>query len=154
MQTMRKYLGDLDRLTAESTDGKNDYIHPGLKNTGCLSLVLIREVIAPAVFRNSEQEITDIEFNGQAHVRAVANKFKYLERGRGLQVLRAYGTGGKMPQNRTALKKQQNPSEVFDLNTFVQPTYIDDRASATSSGTNQCKYNFIICTLCRTGSKY
>jgi len=120
MQTMHKYLGDLDHLTAESSDGtKDNYIHPALKNTGCISLVLIREIIAPAVFRNAEQEITDIEFNGQSHVRAVANKFKYQERSRGLQILRAYGVGGRMPQNRTALKKNQNPSEAFDLNALV-----------------------------------
>lgn len=120
MQTMYKYLGDLDQLTAESSDGtKDEYIHPALKNTGCISLVLVREIIAPAIFRNAEQEITDIEFNGQSHVRAVANKFKYQERSRGLQLLRAYGVGGRMPQNRTALKKGQNPSEAFDLNTFV-----------------------------------
>lgn len=120
MQTMLKYLGDLDRLTAESSDGtKNNYIHPALKNIGCVSLVLIREIIAPAIFRNAEQEITDIEFNGQSHVRAVPNKFKYQERSRGLQILRAYGVGGRMPQNRTILKKNQNPSEAFDLNSFV-----------------------------------
>lgn len=120
MKTIQKYLGDIDHLTAESSDGsKNNYIHPALKNTGCVSLVLIREIIAPAIFRNAEQEITDIEFDGQAHVRAVANKFKYQERSRGLQILRAYGVGGRMPQNRTALKKGQRPSEAFDLNTLV-----------------------------------
>lgn len=120
MQTMHKYLGDLDHLTAESSDGtKADYVHPALKNTGCISLVLIREIIAPAIFRNAEQEITDIEFKGQSHVRAVANKFKYQERSRGLQILRAYGAGGRMPQNRTALKKNQAPSEAFDLNALV-----------------------------------
>ncbi len=120
MQTMHKYLGDLDHLTAESSDGtKSNYVHPALKNTGCVSLVLIREIIAPAVFRNAEQEITDIEFDRQSHVRAVANKFKYQERSRGMQILRAYGVGGRMPQNRTALKKGQKPSEAFDLNALV-----------------------------------
>ncbi len=120
MQTMHQYLGDLEHLTDESSDGKkSNYVHPALKNTGCVSLVLIREIIAPAIFRNAEQEITDIEFDGQSHVRAVANKFKYQERSRGLQILRAYGVGGRMPQNRTALKSKQNPSEVFDLNTLI-----------------------------------
>lgn len=119
MKSFEKYLGNIHRLTAESSDGKNDYVHPALKNTGSVSLVLVREVIAPAMFKNAEQEITDIEFRGQAYVRAVANKFKYQERNRGMQILRAYGAGGRMPQNRTFLKAEQNPSEVFDLNTLV-----------------------------------
>lgn len=81
-----------------------------LKNLGCISVVLIREAIAPVVFRNAEQEITDIEWLNDLYVRAVPNKFKYIERGRGLQVLRALGVGGKQAQNKTVLYKGQKPS--------------------------------------------
>jgi CRISPR type I-D-associated protein Csc2 len=83
--------------------------------------VLIREAIAPVVFRNSEEEITDIEINNlnDVYVRAVPNKFKYTERGRGLQILRALGVGGRLPQNKTVISKGQKPSDAFDLNTLV-----------------------------------
>lgn len=128
MERFAKFLGNLDTLTQKSFGSDKEYIHPNLKNLGAVSVVLIREAIAPVVFRNFEQEITDIELEhgGQPYVRAVPNKFKYPERGRGLQILRAFGTGGKFPQNRTVLKKFENgkwvearPGEVFDLNTLV-----------------------------------
>ena len=121
MKRIHPYLGAIDNLVSESlgSDGKKNYIHPALKNTGCATLVVLREAIAPVVFRNAEQEITDIEFGTETYVRAVPNKFKYVERGRGLQVLRAYGVGGRMPQNKTAFSKGQNPSDAYDLNTLV-----------------------------------
>jgi len=121
MERFYKYLGSIDHLVKSSPTGtKNDeYIHPALKNIGCVTLVVIRKAIAPTVFRNSEQEITDIEIEAEPYVRAVPNKFKYPEKGRGLQILRAYGVGGKLPQNRTVLKKGQKPSEAFDMNTLV-----------------------------------
>ncbi len=120
MERFYNYLGNIDELVKSSPGVKKDeYIHPALKNIGCVSLVLIREAIAPVVFRNSEQEITDIEFEDETYVRAVPNKFKYPERGRGLQILRYYDVGGRLPQNRTVLKKGQKPSEAFDMNTLV-----------------------------------
>lgn len=124
MNRFHPYLGSLDALTQESTDGKKTYVHPGLKNLGCVSVVVLREAIAPAVFRNAEQEITDIDvpLNGGAtetYVRAVPNKFKYPERARGLQILRFYKIGGRLPQNRTVLRKGEKPSIAFDLNTLV-----------------------------------
>lgn len=119
MESIYPYLGTIDGLAAESSNGKESYIHPALKNTGCVTLVVLREAIAPVVFRNAEQEITDIEFGGETYVRAVPNKFKYVERGRGLQVLRAFGAGGRFPQNKTVLYKGQKPSEAYDLNTLV-----------------------------------
>ncbi|MCB1810566.1 MAG: type I-D CRISPR-associated protein Csc2, partial [Candidatus Competibacteraceae bacterium] len=45
--------------------------------------------------------------------------FKYIERGRGLQILRALGVGGNLPQNKTVLYKGQAPSAAFDLNALV-----------------------------------
>lgn len=119
MKRFSQYLGNIEDLTEESAGDKKDYIHPARKNIGCVTLVVIREAIAPVVFRNAESEITDIEIGNETHIRAVPNKFKYPERGRGLQILRAYGVGGRLPQNRTVLKKGQNPSEAYDMNTLV-----------------------------------
>jgi len=121
MDTLINYLADIDNLVAKSSGKKKDYIHPALKNLGCVSIVLIREAIAPVVFRNAEEEITDIDIHklNDVYVRAVPNKFKYPERGRGLQILRALGVGGRLPQNKTVIAKGQNPSDAFDLNTLV-----------------------------------
>lgn len=122
MKTLTPYLANIDNLLTESSgDKKTSYIHPQLKNLGAISIVLIREAIAPVVFRNAEEEITDIEINKleDVYVRAVPNKFKYPERGRGLQILRALGVGGRLPQNKTVIAKGQNPSDAFDLNTLV-----------------------------------
>jgi CRISPR-associated protein Csc2 len=122
MKTLAPYLADIDALTATTKTGEKEneaYIHPKLKNLGCISLVLIREAVAPVVFRNAEQEITDIEWLDDLYVRAVPNKFKYIERGRGLQILRALGLGGRLAQNKTVLYKGQKPSAAFDLNTVV-----------------------------------
>lgn len=120
MEQLNAYLANLDNLVQESAkDDKNQYSHPALKNLGAVSVVLLREAIGPVIFRNAEEEITDIEWNGQVHVRAVPNKFKYVERGRGLQVLRYFKAGGAQPQNKTLLRSGQKPSEAFDLNTLV-----------------------------------
>lgn len=120
MEKFLPYLADINQLFETSTaDEKNQYIHPKRKNLGCVSLVLIREAIAPVVFRNLEQEITDIEIGDNIHVRGVPNKFKYPERGRGLQILRVFGVGGRFPQNKTVLVKGQKPSDAYDLNTLV-----------------------------------
>jgi len=120
MNRFDTFLGNIDHLLDTSIgDEKNQYVHPALKNLGNVSIVLIREAIAPVVFRNAEEEITDIDINGEAYVRAVPNKFKYPEKGRGLQILRAFNAGGKLPQNKTVLRKNQKQSEAFDLNTLV-----------------------------------
>jgi CRISPR type I-D-associated protein Csc2 len=120
IERLQDYLADINALTAQSSvDGKKHYIHPKLKNLGCINLVLIREAIAPVVFRNAEPEITDIAVDNEVYIRAVPNKFKYVERGRGLQILRALGVGGKQAQNKTVLYKGQQPSDAFDLNALV-----------------------------------
>lgn len=119
MQAIQPFLGNLDQLYDESPDeaGK-PYFHPRFKNLGVVNMVVIREIIAPAVFRNAEQEITDIEVDGEIYARAVPNKFKYRERSQGLQVLRYLNAGGRYPQNRTTIKGRK-PAEVFDLNALV-----------------------------------
>jgi CRISPR type I-D-associated protein Csc2 len=122
MNRFESFLGDINHLLEQSRKGEKEqdfYFHPALKNLGSISLVLIREIIAPVVFRNAEPEITDIEVGEEPHVRAVPNKFKYPERGRGLQILRAFKAGGKMAQNKTMLLKGQKPSDGFDLNALV-----------------------------------
>jgi CRISPR type I-D-associated protein Csc2 len=120
MKRFEPFLGSIDKLLDESPKSdKGTYFHPALKNLGCVSLVLIREAIAPVIFRNSEPEITDIDIAEEPHVRAVPNKFKYPERSRGLQILRLFKVGGKMAQNKTLLSSKQAPSEAFDLNTLV-----------------------------------
>ena len=119
LSIMNPYLGNIDDMTSTMTDGKKDYVQPALKSLGSITLVVLREIISPASFRNAESEITDIDVAGHRHIRAVANKFKFGERARGLQVLRHMGAGGASPQNKTAFAKGENPSARFDLNTLV-----------------------------------
>ena len=119
MTAIEPFLGRLDALTAIAQGAKGEYAMPALKNLGSVTFPMIREVIAPAVFRNEQAEVTDIEANGVRRVRAVANKFKYGERQRGLQVLRFFNAGGACPQNRTELPKDKTAGAVFDLNTVV-----------------------------------
>ena len=113
------FLGRLEALTATAQHAKGEYVLPALRNLGSVTIPMIREVIAPASFRNEQSEITDIEVGGVRRVRAVANKFKYGERQRGLQVLRFFAAGGACPQNRTELPKNGTAGAVFDLNTVV-----------------------------------
>src|SRR5205814_7088721 len=85
---LKPFLGDIAHFTDESSDGKTTYIHPRLRNLGSVSLVLIREIIAPTVFRNLEAEITDIAVGDRRFIRAVPNKFKHRDRANGLKLLR------------------------------------------------------------------
>ena len=120
LDPLRPYLGDLDRLIslARDKDGR-EYAQPALRNLGSVVLPVLRETISPASFRNAESEITDIDHAGTRRVRAVANKFKFGERSRGLQVLRQFEVGGRQPQNRTIFTKDDRPSVAYDLNTLV-----------------------------------
>lgn len=113
------FIGDLAHLTDESSDGKTTYIHPRLRNLGSVSLVLIREIVAPTVFRNLESEITDIAVGNRRLVRAVPNKFKHRERANGLKLLRHFAAGGSYPQNRHAMPEKAMPSSAFDMNSLV-----------------------------------
>lgn len=124
MKTIWPYLTDLDEIVEHVHDGKQDYIQPKLRNLGSVSLVLVREVIAPTVFRNLDPEITDIGLtldDGKTMkvVRAVPNKFKHKERGRGIQILRNFRAGGRFPQNRHDVNKDIPLSELFDINSLV-----------------------------------
>lgn len=120
MERFTPYLADIDQLSCTiQAEGKKEYVQPALKNIGNLSLVLIREAIAPVIFRNAEEEITDIEVKNTTYIRGVPNKFKYPEKGRSLQILRALGVGGRHSQNKTVLLKGEKPSKAYDLNTLV-----------------------------------
>ena len=93
---------------------------PSRRNAGHVAVALIREIVAPTVFRNAEEEITDIEDrDGVRRVRATPSKFKFAERGRGLLVLRVWNVGGRLPQNRTAVGEAMPVGMAFDLNTLV-----------------------------------
>ena len=118
-ETLRPFLNDIDSLLSMAKGKDGSYAQPALKNLGSITVFLLREVISPASFRNADAEITDIEVSGHRHVRAVANKFKFGERARGLQVLRFFDAGGSLAQNRTIFRKGEKPGDHFDLNTFV-----------------------------------
>lgn len=114
------YLGDIGALTSMAMTGEGkEYIQPALKNLGTVCVPIIREVVGPAVFRGEDPEITDILHDSVRRVRAGANKFKYGERRRGLQVLRLFDAGGRMPQNKTDFEPTAKASSGYDLNTAV-----------------------------------
>ncbi len=115
------YLNDRDLVEeVVAANGRDTYVMPARRNAGHVAIALIREITAPAVFRNAEEEITDIEDrDGIRRVRATPSKFKFGERGRGLLVLRAWDVGGRLPQNRTAVGERMPVRDAFDLNTLV-----------------------------------
>ena len=121
MEKFLPYLNDDDLIEEMvGANGKDTYVMPARRNAGHIAIALIREITAPAVFRNAEEEITDIEDrDGVRRVRATPSKFKFGERGRGLLVLRAWSVGGRMPQNRTAVGERMPLRDAFDLNTLV-----------------------------------
>lgn len=124
LSPLHPYLGSLQALANHATSGGKSYVEPALKNLGAIAIPIVREVISPASFRNTDPEITDITVQDGAgnkvrRVRAVANKFKYGERRRGLQVLRHFGAGGAMALNRTEFQITDAASKGYDLNTLV-----------------------------------
>jgi hypothetical protein len=113
------HLGTIERLSNQAVADGKPYIEPALKNLGTIAIPIVREVISPACFRNQDPEITDITVDRVRRVRAVANKFKYGERRRGLQILRFFGAGGAMALNRTEFQDNEPASKGYDLNTLV-----------------------------------
>ena len=116
-----EYLND-GELVEEvvGANGKDTYVMPARRNAGHIAIAVIREIVAPTVFRNAEEEITDIEDrDGVRRIRATPSKFKFGERGRGLLVLRAWNAGGRLPQNRTAVGERMPIRDALDLNTLV-----------------------------------
>lgn len=123
IDAIKSHLTDVNSLVGRSSTEKGEYVHPSLRRLGATTIVLVREIIAPTVFRNTEEEITDIlvptEGESVQAVRAVPNKFKHRERAKGLQIARHFGIGGKYPQNKTNAPKDAKPSEFFDINSFL-----------------------------------
>ena len=121
LDRFKPYLND-GKLVEDviAANGKDTYVMPSRRNAGHFAIAVIREIVAPTVFRNAEEEITDIEDrDGTRRVRATPSKFKFGERGRGLLVLRAWNVGGRLPQNRTAVGDAMPVDKAFDLNTLV-----------------------------------
>lgn len=112
-------LGSIDALLEQAAGEKAAYVQPSRRNLGTVAIVLLREAVAPVVFRNEENALTRIEVPGVPgdRLRATPNKTKFQERGIGLQILRALGLGGKYAQNRTVI--DGSPGKSFDLNTCV-----------------------------------
>ena len=86
LDKFKPYLNDGDLVEeVVAANGKIPYVMPSRRNAGHVAIALIREIVAPTVFRNAEEEITDIEDrDGVRRVRATPGKFKFGERGRGL----------------------------------------------------------------------
>ena len=126
---LMQYLNDGDLIEeVVAANGKDTYLMPTRRNAGHIAIAVIREIVAPTVFRNAEEEITDIEDrDGVRRVRATPSKFKFGERGRGLLVLRAWNAGGRLPQNRTAVGDQMPVGQAFDLNTLVFGDSAEDK---------------------------
>jgi len=116
---LAKFLRPIDDLVSMAGEEGKQYAQPALKNLGSIAIPILREVISPASFRNEEAEMTDIRTAGERRVRAVANKFKFGERSRGLQVLRFFKAGGRQAQNKTAFGPKDKPSSGYDMNTIV-----------------------------------
>ena len=121
LDELKPYLNDGDLVEEVlGANGRNTYVMPSRRNAGHVAVALVREIVAPTVFRNAEEEITDIEDrDGVRRVRATPSKFKFGERGRGLLVLRAWNVGGRLPQNRTAVGEAMPVGKALDLNTLV-----------------------------------
>ena len=121
LEKLKPYLNDGDLVEeVVAANGKDIYVMPSRRNAGHIAIALIREIVAPTVFRNAEDEITDVEDRDRVRrVRATPSKFKFGERGRGLLVLRAWNVGGRLPQNRTAVGEGMPVREAYDLNTLV-----------------------------------
>ena len=120
MKQFAEYLNNGDLIEEVAGTRNKPYVLPARRNAGHLAVVLIREIVAPTVFRNAEEETTDIlDLDGVRRVRATPSKFKFGERGRGLLVLRTYEVGGRLPQNRTEVTNNMPIHMAFDLNTMV-----------------------------------
>jgi CRISPR type I-D-associated protein Csc2 len=123
IEKFNAYLGSLDNMVAEIRNEKDEvYVQPALKRLGTVSIVLIRETVAPTIFRNEDAEMTDISIDGERVVRAVPNKLKHRDRSNGLRISRYFGTGGNFPQNRTMIEGKVDANSIkkaFDINSFL-----------------------------------
>ena len=116
------YLNDGD-LTENvvGANGKNTYVLPARRNAGHLAIAVIREVIAPTVFRNAEEEVTDIEDRDWRSPGAGGRpaSSSSVSVAAGCWCCGRGKVGGRMPQNRTAVGEKMPVGKAFDLNTLV-----------------------------------
>ncbi len=116
MNTLFSELRTKVKTTYDITEKPFDI--PVLPEAQCIVVPVVREAIAPVIIRNNDADmITDIELANELRVRMIASKTKGVERRRGSQILRTLGLGGCAAANKAYVKDE--PSKVFDLNTFV-----------------------------------
>ncbi len=116
MNTLFSELRTKVKTTYDITEKPFDI--PVLPEAQCIVVPVVREAIAPVIIRNNDADmITDIELANELRVRMIASKTKGVERRRGSQILRTLGLGGRAAANKAYVKDE--PSKVFDLNTFV-----------------------------------
>lgn len=142
MRKLNDFLNTLDNLT-NSYNGKNgegvDYISPSYKHMGSVTVVRLVEVIAPTIFRNSEEEMTSTTIRDNFEtVCGKAYKTKYVDSLNGLRILRTLKAGGNYPKNRHTVAKNVELKDVFDLNSMVfgDSAFKDGRVLPVKSGTN------------------
>lgn len=93
---------------------------PVLPQAQCIVIPVLREVVSPINIRNDDpRAITELFYKGTTRARAIATKFKSIEKRRGAQLLRSIGLGGKYPANKAYFSDSTKAGEVLDLNSFV-----------------------------------
>ncbi|PSU83546.1 type I-D CRISPR-associated protein Csc2 [Photobacterium phosphoreum] len=113
-------INTIDNMLESYLDQKaKAYIAPARKNLGVTTIALVREVIAPTVFRNEDAEPLTADVASNIFVRATPNKFKFGERARVLQILRSLEVGGNYAQNRLFVPKGKASGDCFDACSFL-----------------------------------
>ncbi len=113
-----KYMGKLESMLETFSEGTYEYLAPARRQLGHVAIVLERTTIAPAIFRQQDPEPLTTEVGDESYLRALASKFSFTERNKGLQILRKLQLGGRLPQNRMQLRDQDRIGEYLDINTF------------------------------------
>ncbi|MCQ1060469.1 hypothetical protein LRP52_29000 [Photobacterium sp. ZSDE20] len=117
---LHKHLSSKSALTETFSDTKGiDYVTAQRKGLGVVCIALVREIIAPASFRQSDPEPLTKELNGEQYICALPNKTKYPERARALQILRKLEIGGALPQNRQLIPKGKSAGDYLDMASFL-----------------------------------
>lgn len=114
---LKDFLGDLDNLVTEHKIKENEsYICPAFTNAGSVAIVRVIETVGPMIFRNQEQNITDVSLNdGLNYICGKPNKTKYADKRLSLQISRLMNAGGNYPQNR----HYSASHDAFDLTSLT-----------------------------------
>ncbi|WP_318509779.1 type I-D CRISPR-associated protein Cas7/Csc2 [Photobacterium leiognathi] len=114
------HLNSLDHLTETYLDQKGkEYVAPARKNLGVVTVAVVREIIAPTIFKHEDEEPLTVDIADDSYVRATPSKFKFGERGRALEILRSLELGGVNAQNRIFVPKGKASGDYFDMATFL-----------------------------------